>query len=79
VSLKSWVWLVAAFAHSSKQMKMGKWENGKMGERENEKMGEWENGEMGKCDMVWFKISSEFRIFQASLILNTQLTTEIKS
>jgi hypothetical protein len=50
---------------------MGKWENGKMGEREN--------AEMGKCDMVWFKISSEFRIFQASLILNTQFTTEIKS
>ena len=42
-------------------------------------MEERENAEMGKCDMVWFKISSEFRIFQASLILNTQLTTEIKS
>jgi hypothetical protein len=24
-------------------------------------MGERENAEMGKCDMVWFKISSEFR------------------
>ena len=40
-----------------------------MGERENEKMGEWENAEMGKCDMVWFKISSEFRKECGSLVV----------